>query len=179
MLDVLRSKSPPESLGLALGTMESFDLGAPRFRLITAPFRALSHLLDIDAQLSCLACVRHHLAPGGTFAFDVFDPKHARTALLEEPESLAVTFHERGHEIRRFESIRRDLTRQVLTVTMRFEGGPPELTGSSDIHMRWFYRYELEHLLVRAGFDDLRFYASFDRQPWRAGGETIVVARSQ
>jgi hypothetical protein len=43
--------------------------------------------------------------------------------------------------------------------------------------MRWFYRYELEHLLARAGFTDARFFGDFDRRAWIAGGETIVVAR--
>jgi SAM-dependent methyltransferase len=178
MLDVLRAKGPPANLSLVLGRMERFDLGDHRFRLITAPFRAFSHLLDVDAQLACLACVRRHLAPGGLFAFDLFDPKLARIALPEEPEYLAATFHDGGHEIRRWDTVRRDATRQVMTVTFRFEGGPPELAGSADVFLRWFYRYEVEHLLARAGFSELTFWGSFDRQPWKAEGETIVLARA-
>jgi hypothetical protein len=64
-----------------------------------------------------------------------------------------------------------------MHVTFRYEGGPKELEGSTDIKMRWFYRYELEHLLQRAGFDDLTFYRDFAKAPWSAGGEIIVVAR--
>jgi ubiquinone/menaquinone biosynthesis C-methylase UbiE len=177
MLSVLRAKQPPANLSLVEGRMERFDLGDRRFRLITAPFRAFSHLLDVNAQLACLACVRRHLAPGGLFAFDVFDPKLARTALVEEPEHLAATFHDGAHEIRRWDTVRRDLTRQVLTATFRFEGGPPELAGSADVELRWFYRYELEHLLARAGFTDLTFWGDFQKSPWRAEGETVVLAR--
>jgi len=44
--------------------------------------------------------------------------------------------------------------------------------------MRWFYRYEIEHLLFRAGFTDVSFHGDFNRGPWKAGGETIVVARA-
>ena len=80
MLDVLDSKSPPANVKTVLAEMERYDLGAQRFRLISCPFRGLSHLLEVDAQLAALACVRRHLAPGGVFAFDVFDPK---------PENLA------------------------------------------------------------------------------------------
>ena len=65
----------------------------------------------------------------------------------------------------------------MLTVTFRFEGGPPELSGTAEIQMRWFYRYELEHLLARAGFTDVRFFGGFDRREWTAGSETIVLAR--
>jgi hypothetical protein len=64
-----------------------------------------------------------------------------------------------------------------MTVTFRFEGGPPELTGSTEVELRWFYRYELEHLLARAGFTDVSFFGGFDRRPWTAGGETVVIAR--
>src|SRR5262245_36074593 len=49
MLDVLRSKAPPPNLTTTEGRLESFDLRASRFRLITAPFRVMSHLLDVDA----------------------------------------------------------------------------------------------------------------------------------
>lgn len=64
-----------------------------------------------------------------------------------------------------------------MTVRMRFEGGPPELTGSADFKLRWFYRYEVEHLLHRAGFADVAIYGGFDRRPWAAFGETVVFAR--
>jgi ubiquinone/menaquinone biosynthesis C-methylase UbiE len=177
MLAVLRERQPPANLTLVHDRMERFDLGDRRFRLITAPFRAFSHLLDVDAQLACLARVRRHLAPHGLFVFDLFDPKLARTALAEEPEHLSATFHDGGHEIRRWDTVRRDLTRQLLTVTFRFEGGPPELAGSADVQLRWFYRYEVEHLLARAGFTDVSFFGDFERGPWKAEGETIVFAR--
>jgi SAM-dependent methyltransferase len=70
MLRLLREKVP--ELEVVEGDMRSFDL-ARRFRMITMPFRGLSHMLDVDAQLGCLACVKRHLAPDGVFAFDVFD----------------------------------------------------------------------------------------------------------
>jgi SAM-dependent methyltransferase len=174
MLRVLREKAP--EIEVVEGDMRSFDL-ARRFRVITMPFRGLSHLLDVDAQLGCLACVKRHLTPDGVFAFDVFDPKLDVLAQGELPELLGATFEHGGREMRRFEGVRFDVTRQVLTVTFRFEGGPPEVTGTAEVQMRWFYRYELEHLLARAGFTDLRFFGGFDRRAWSAGGETIVVAR--
>jgi ubiquinone/menaquinone biosynthesis C-methylase UbiE len=175
MLDVLRSKAPPPNLELIEGRMEALDLGARRFKLITEPFRAFGHLLEVESQLECLARVRTHLEPHGVFALDLFDPKLERTAILDEPESLAARFTHGGREILRWDSVKRDLTRQVLTVTMRFEG-PSDLSGSTTLSLRWFYRYELEHLLARAGFSNLRFFGGFDRRPWAAGGETLALA---
>ena len=177
MLALFRAKNPPANVCLIESSMETVNVDAERFRLVTIPFRALSHLLSVDAQLATLERVQRQLAPGGVLALDVFDPKLERIALSEEKESLSARFYEGKHEIRRWESIRRDATTQIMSVTFRFEGGPSELTGSTEIQLRWFYRYELEHLLARAGFTDVSFFGGFDRRPWTAGGETIVIAR--
>jgi SAM-dependent methyltransferase len=177
MLAVLRGKNPPQNVELVNGRMEDFDLGQRRFGLVTAPFRAMQHLLDVAAQLKALENIRRHLAPGSAFVFDVFDPKLERMALLEEPESEGVAFIHDGHEMRRRESVRRDLSSQVMTVVFRIEGGPDGLQGTTEIKMRWYYRYELEHLLHRAGFANLTFYGGFANGPWRPGDDVTVVAR--
>src|SRR6185436_20781947 len=67
MLAALRAKNPPPTLELVQASMETFDLGERRFRLVTCPFRAFQHLLTVDAQLAALANIRRHLAPGGAF----------------------------------------------------------------------------------------------------------------
>src|SRR6187401_2143597 len=75
MLAALRAKNPPPNLELVEERMETLDIGARRFRLVTAPFRAFLHLLDTASQLAALANIRRHLESGGAFAFDIFDPK--------------------------------------------------------------------------------------------------------
>jgi hypothetical protein len=44
---------------------------------------------------------------------------------------------------------------------------------------RYFFRFEVEHLLARAGFEVEQFYADFDKSPFgaKAPGELIFVAR--
>ena len=64
MLAVLRQKSPPPNLELVEARMESLELPNRRFRLVTCPFRAFSHLLDVESQLAALAAVRRQLEPG-------------------------------------------------------------------------------------------------------------------
>ncbi|HEY8122541.1 MAG TPA: class I SAM-dependent methyltransferase [Myxococcota bacterium] len=178
MLAMLRAKRPPPNLELVHGDMAAFDLGARRFALITVPFRALSHLLDVPAQLAALANARRHLAPGGRLALDVFDPKLARTAIAEEPEELAVSANTPRGRLQRFDRVSRDLARQVLTLRVRFVADAPEDCGEGELQLRWFHRYELEHLLARAGFAIEALYGGFDRSPWTPGGETIVIARA-
>jgi SAM-dependent methyltransferase len=176
MLAALRAKNPPPNLELVESRMETFDLGGRRFRLVTSPFRAFQHLLDVEAQLAALANIRRHLAPGGAFAFDVFDPKLAWLAAPAEVERLDATFRRDGVEIRRFAKTRTDLATQIMEVTFRFE--PAEADGDTTVRLRWFYRYEIEHLLARAGFTDLTIYGGYDKRPWRPEGDTVIVARA-
>lgn len=177
MLQVLREKNPPENVSLVQDRIESFDLGFGRFRLITAPFRTMQHLLDPQSQLAALRNIHRHLAPEGVFAFDVFDPNLAAIAVEKEPEVLDATFEYQGDEMRRYAAVSRDLSTQVMSVTFRFEGENADLVGSTRFHMRWYYRYEIEHLLARADFTDVTFFRDFVRTPWSSGSEIVVMAR--
>ena len=178
MLSVLRAKGLPENVELVAGRLESFDLGDARFGLITAPFRVMQHMLDVDTQLRALENIRRHLAPGGEFVFDIFDPNPASLTATEQPEVLDSEFTHNGAAMRRYAQVSRDITTQVLTVSFRLDGGPKHLQGSSQIQLRWYYRFEIEHLLVRAGFSQLEFLGGFDGGPWEAGKDIVVVARA-
>jgi SAM-dependent methyltransferase len=176
MLAMLRAKSPPSCLELACQPMETIEFGDRRFPLVTAPFRSLSHLLDVETQIATLQRIRRHMAPGGLFAFDLFDPKLERLAIVDEPEALAATFLEEGIETRCYHAVRRDHARQLMRVHIRFDGGPPGSEGATEFDLRWYHRFEVEHLLARSGFRAVRFFGGFDRRPWSAGGETVVLA---
>lgn len=181
MLDVLRAKDPPPNLEIVEGSMTDYDLGAGRFRLIYAAFRGFQHLLGVDEQLAALACARRHLAQGGLFAFDVFSPDLARTAIAEEPEQQDVRAEEGDEEVRRFATVWRDHATQIMRVRFRHErwrGGVKVADEATEIKMRWFFRYEIEHLLARAGFELSALYGGFDRRPYDAKGEIIAVARA-
>jgi len=64
------AKVPVEHL---LGDMRNFDLRR-QFRLIFVARNSLLHLHSTEDILATFAMVRRHLAPGGMFAFDVFNP---------------------------------------------------------------------------------------------------------
>jgi SAM-dependent methyltransferase len=181
MLDVLRSKDPPPNLTLVQGTMTDFDLGAGRFPLVFSAFRPFQHLCSIEEQLATLACVRRHLAPGGIFAFDVFAPSYAACAVAEEPEQGDARVLYGDVELRRYATVRRDLVTQMIHVRFRHERWRGETLLSeeaSEVHMRWFHRFELEHLLARAGFVIAAMYGGFDRRPYDAVGEMIILAKA-
>jgi hypothetical protein len=44
--------------------------------------------------------------------------------------------------------------------------------------MRYFFRYEIDHLLARSGFTNVEIFGGFDRRPFDYfSGETVVLAR--
>ncbi len=181
MLEALRQKTLPSNLRLVQAAMQRFDLSPDRFRLIYSAFRVFQHLYTVEDQLACLACVRRHLAPGGCFAFDVFNPRLERLMLAEEPEAEDARFEQDGVDVIRYATVRRDQLRQLIHVFFRYERRRADkLLGSEtvDIRMRYYFRYELEHLLARAGFGEIRIFGDFDRRPYEsASNEMVVIAR--
>ncbi|MEO6873205.1 MAG: methyltransferase domain-containing protein [Opitutaceae bacterium] len=177
MLEQFRRKAGAEAVALTCAPMESFALGAQRFPLIFSAFRAFQHLDTVDQQLACLACVRAHLEPGGAFAFDVFNPKLERMALASEPETMDLAFTYDGRPAKRFTSVTRDRVNQIMHVTNRYVEETTSGSTETIVHftMRWFWRYELEHLLRRAGFDDVTIHGDFDRSPLGQNSPAFVV----
>jgi SAM-dependent methyltransferase len=185
MLDALSRKAAGRGLAVRLvrAAMQSFDLGRERFSLIFSAFRVFQHLCTLEDQLSCLASVRRHLAPGGVFAFDVFNPRLERMAVDEEPEAEDLRFTTpEGIEVVRYASVvRRDRAEQLQFIRFRYEQQRGSEPGASDVvrfRMRWFYRFELEHLLARAGFGPVTLFGDFDRSPVRPGCPEYIAVTS-
>lgn len=165
------------------GDARDFTLGA-RFALISAPFRVMSHMITVDDQLRLLASVSRHLAPGGRFVFDVFNPSFARmvgdrSAEVEDtPEQLLPD----GRTLRRTARVlKTHWVDQLLDVELTYyvaakQGAQPQRHVQA-FPMRWYLRNELEHLLARAGFRVAAVYGGFDRSPLTDdSGELILVA---
>lgn len=191
MLDACRRKLRLEPadvqarVRLLEADMRGFDLGA-EFSLVTVPFRPFQHLLTVDDQLACLRTIRRHLTRGGALILDLFNPW--LEALVQQvpgaewgdepeftmPDGSRVVRRHKTIAVNRFEQVNRfELIYQVT----RSDGRQERLVHS--FSMRYLFRFEAEHLLVRAGFDVEDVFADYDRTPYgsRYPGELIVVAR--
>jgi SAM-dependent methyltransferase len=172
-----------ERVRLIHGDMTSFDLGE-RFRLITIPFRPFQHLLEVDQQLDCLRCVYKHLAAGGKLVVDFFqtDPRrmHDPEFLKESSPHTEVTLPD-GRKVRlteRTAAFHRAVQRN--DVEMFYNVQHPDGRTERFVFaftVRYFFRYEVEHLLARCGFRIVNLSGSFDRSPLRDDSpEMIFVA---
>jgi SAM-dependent methyltransferase len=171
-----------ERLHLVQGDMTQFVLGE-KFRLVIIPFRPFQHLLEIEQQMDCLECVRKHLAPGGRLILDVFqtdaermhDPVHMRETLITEyktADGRQVRISERLAAFHRAEQ--RNDVEMIFSIKHK-DGKQERLVFAWTL--RYFFRYEVEHLLVRCGFRVKAEYGNFDRTPLEdASPEMIYVA---
>jgi hypothetical protein len=116
--------------------------------------------------------------PDGRLIFDVF---HPRTDRLVVPHDERADREEDGMKIRRYGRSTPHRSRQLMEVVFRWEiedatGAVEEQTAR--FTMRWFFRYELEHALARAGFLIEALYGDFDRSEFGDDSpEMIFVAK--
>jgi SAM-dependent methyltransferase len=160
----IRERAPQGPFGLAIVAINSF-----------------MHLATAADQLAALGQIRDALAPGGLLAIDLFNP-HPR-ALAEQNGALVLdkSFTLGGTIVQKFVSQQADVAAQVSHVTFIYD----EIGAGGQVHrtalpftMRWLYRYELEHLLARAGFVAEAVYGSYELDEYGAGSELMLaVAR--
>lgn len=172
-----------ERTGLVRSSMVNFSLGR-EFSLILIPFRPFQHLLEVSDQLECLDRVRRHLEPGGRLIVDFFQVNPAAMhdpAWQDEREDTPETLLPDGRRIRRTTRIAAfHRERQVNDIEMfwyvQHPGGREERIVWRT-PLRYFFRYEVEHLLARAGLRLTALYGNFDRSPLAGDSpEMIFVA---
>jgi SAM-dependent methyltransferase len=165
--------------------MRRFDLGRT-FALVTIPFRGFQHLLTVEDQRRALATIRRHLADDGRFVLDLFNPS---LPLLGDDRSLttpvvepAFDLPDRRRVVRSYRIAKRDFFNQLQDVEFAFEVTGPDgrVVRQSGVYpMRYVFRFEAEHLLVREGFMIEALYGDYLRRPYGAQypGELVFVCR--
>jgi SAM-dependent methyltransferase len=136
-----------------------------RFPLIVCPFNAFMHLYTRQDVEAFLASVRKHLAPGGTFAFDVMNPDLAWLSRNPTKRWARTRFrHPRTGERMIYETdLVYDAPLQIAF--MRIYYSPEHGRGREQVVRlthRYFYPLELEALLHYSGFQVRSHHGDFD-----------------
>jgi SAM-dependent methyltransferase len=135
-----------------------------KYDLIVAPFRVFMHLTEKADQLDALNNVYYHLNPGGQFIFDVFVPD--LRPLINGLENVTdfEGEYEPGKRVKRIVSTKPDLLNQIINITFRFEWNDGNSNYSKEwkTPLRYFFRFELEHLVERSKFKKYRIAGDFN-----------------
>ena len=177
----------PEAVGrlrLIEGDMTETRAG-DGFGLVFAAARVFMSILEPADQLTTLRLVHEQLRPGGLLAIDVFDPRLDLIGPDGGPVRTDVgTFinPDTGRPVRVTVLDRvNDPVRQRFTEHWEFaeldELGHAIRADVEALTLRWTFRHEMRHLLVRAGFEPVAEYSDYAGSPPAYAREQIWVAR--
>jgi len=181
-----RAKMPPEAkarMHLLQGDMTRFDLGG-KFRTILIPFRPFQHLLKTEEQLACLECVKEHLKPDGRLILDVFqtdaermhDARYQQEMFLTEYDLADGRHVKLAERVAAFHRAEQKNDVEMIFQVKHKDGKEERLVMAWPL--RYFFRYEVEHLLARCGFRVEAEYGDFDESALGdASPVMIFVAR--
>jgi SAM-dependent methyltransferase len=178
MIACCRTKLAPEDRG-RVSVADAVTMRPDRrFALVCAPFRVLSHVHEPGNQLRLLDAAHDCLLPGGAFVFDLYVP-NLRMILDGVPEHIDFEGeHAPGRRLRRsVQATPGDLACQRNRVRMRFlwdeEDG--EHLDEWTFEMRFFFRFEIEHLVARSKLVLDTIYGDFSGSPVTADSRDYVV----
>jgi len=175
MLAVARQKSQGLSnIDWIEADMQDFDLGK-RFDLIIIPGHSFQFMLTVVDQTGCLDCVRRHLTLGGKLVIHI---GHQDLAWLgditrkQEPVFELVGEYplgSTGGAVRKWTAWSYEPGTQTASAVTAWEtlgknGEVIERQEAARKRLHCVFRFEMEHLLARTGFEAEALYGDFYRQ---------------
>ena len=177
---------PPEvreRARLVAADMTSFELDRG-FAAIICPFGGFQQLRTVTQQLACLERCRVHLLPHGRLVLDLPNtapapPSHAGDEPHDGEATAQLAGWTEGRRIRWWTTVTRyDGAQQWNECEVTYEIIAADGTSSrimDTISLRYVFRYELEHLLVRAGFRVVALYGDYDGSPFGDGSPAMIA----
>ncbi|MFH1312347.1 MAG: class I SAM-dependent methyltransferase [Candidatus Eisenbacteria bacterium] len=158
-------------VSLVQASMTDFRLDG-EFALLIIPFRPFQHLVAVDDQMACLEHAHAHLGAGGRLVFDVFqvnldmitDP-----CILQEREDLPEFELPDGRKLRRCHRHtalhRSEQYNEIEIIYYLTDANGRTERLVQAFPFRYFFRFEIEHMLARCGFRVVEVFGNFDRSP--------------
>lgn len=183
MLGLARAKAAARGVDVALrqGDMRRFALGAT-FQVIFVAAQALSHLYTRQDVEACFACVREHLADGGRFLIEVFNP--SLTLLSRRPgQRYPVGEYIDPHSSRRMfvtQEVRYDAAAQVNHIQWFYRDDGSDEESVLSYEMRQFFPQEMDVLLVYNGFAIEHKWGGYDEADFASDSpKQIIVCQAR
>jgi SAM-dependent methyltransferase len=176
MLEVAREKSNGvANIRWVQADMCAFDLGET-FGLALIPGHAFQNLNTAQEQVACLQCIHRHITPGGRLVVHLDHQDFGwlgslvgeKGGVFEPAEQFQ---HVRtGRQIRTFRAWTYEPATQTAICTTAWEaiaadGQVVDRWETEPVRLHCVFRFEMEHLLARAGFSLMDVYGDFFRNP--------------
>jgi SAM-dependent methyltransferase len=150
-----------------------------KFGLAIVALNSFMHLTDINDQIQALTNIHRSLQPGGYLVLDLFHPDmralpdYKGDVVLDKRFALPD-----GRVVHKFVSQWSDIAQQLIHVVFMYDISDA-VNGiqrkSASFAMRYFWRYEIEHLLARTGFTLQHCYGSYELDSFGSESEQMLI----
>jgi hypothetical protein len=142
-------------------------------------------LHEVADQRTCLECCREHLTRQGRLVVNLFDQNlRILGNNLDVNGTAARLFGEKAVPGGRIVATSSRITcpeeqrfEETITYEMFDKQGRSQWRRAHKIHLRYFFRYEMEHLFELAGLKVEKLEGGFKGQPYKHGGEQLWTVR--
>lgn len=177
MLAQAREKAAKEGLNIRfiLADARKFDLKR-KFRLIFIAFNSMQHFHDRVSLEKFFDRVKKHLAPGGRFILEVFNPD-PRYFVRDEKELIPIGYYKdpySGKDVLVNERYFYDRATQSTMTAWHYKLGRRSI-GAKRLTMRCFFPQELDALLHYNGFKVIGKYGGYKGEPFKSDSRKQVV----
>lgn len=167
-----------ERATLIEGDVRSVELPAGHFALAFVAVNSFMHLEQVRDQLATLSVARRALTRRGLLVIDLFNPDPAEIAREDGRLVFDREYNLDDRHVQKFIAIESDIAAQLSRVTYLYDETDAEgrlFRQTMRFTMRWFYRFEIEHLLARAGFTMRALYGSYDLDDYITGCPRLIA----
>lgn len=155
---------------LIKASMTNFKIDK-KFSLVIIPFGPFNYLINTSEQINCLTCINRHLESKGILVFDVWYPNNYE--LLKSEHGYHVVKNQPyfkmpdGRKVQwGIKNVSVDYNKQLIYEEMYYNINHPDGKREKLIYpcaMRYYHRYEIEHLLSLTGFRINKVYSDFKK----------------
>lgn len=153
-----------------------------QFGLAIIAVNSFMHLTDVDDQLKALHNIHRNLKPNGRLCIDVLNPDIRAIPNYSGKLTLMNRFTlPDGRSVQKFSAVTVDVSSQLMHVTFLYDINENNAIRrvETSFPMRWFWRYEIEHLLARAGFEIEQIYGDYELEEFTSESEQMLIVASK
>lgn len=176
MLEICKNKirkelnSKASKITLIKANITNFEFDE-QFSLVIIPFGPFNYLNNVSEQINCLTCINRHLNSEKVLVFDIWYPNNYELIKSEHgyyvvknqpyfkmPDGRKVQWGIKNKSV--------DYNKQLIFEEMYYNINYPNGKKEKLIYpssIRYFYRYEIEHLLAFTGFKINKLYSDFNK----------------
>lgn len=148
-----------------------------KFDLIIAPFRVFMYLKEKNDQIKALNNIHKHLQSDGRFIFDTFIPDLKQLLNGIKNHTDFEGEYAPGKIVKRTVSTKPDLLNQIIYITFQFDWQENKQIKHEvwNTSLRYFFRFELEHIVERSNFNDYRIAGDYLENELNENSKDFIV----